>query len=367
MSNRNPKFSRELNSTFSKTLRSRVNTYFKINDISRNANPNMVTKTIVMLALFFVPLILLSSGIITSVWHLFVAYLIAGLGMSGIGMGVMHDAIHGSYSRNKNINTLLGYTFNLIGANDAVWKIQHNVLHHSYTNIEHADDDINAPFFLRFSPHAKHYWLHQFQHFYIWFFYGISTLSWITAKDFVRLQRYKNMGFFSEKQEYNKVLSTMIAWKLLYYTYALILPMIFVPLAWWIILLAFLSMHFVTGLLVSIVFQVAHIMPANDFPLPDDKGVMSNDWYSHQFNTTTNFSPKSKFLSWMIGGLNYQIEHHILPDVCHVHYSKLTKIVSETAEEYGMAYNVKKNFGRAIVDHFKMLRSLGKKEAIGNI
>ena len=131
----NPKFSRELNSSFSKTLRGRVNTYFKTNDISRNANPNMVAKTIVMLALFFVPLIFLSTGIISSVWLLFLAYLAAGLGMSGIGMGVMHDAIHGSYSRNKNINKILGYTFNLIGANDEVWKIQHNVLHHSYTNI----------------------------------------------------------------------------------------------------------------------------------------------------------------------------------------------------------------------------------------
>ena len=363
-SKNNPKFSREQNATFAKTLRSRVNAHFKTNNISRNANGSMITKTVLMLSLFFVPIIMLSTGLITSVWLLFVAYLIAGLGMSGIGMGIMHDAIHGSYSRNKKVNTLLGYTFNLIGANDAVWKVQHNVLHHSFTNIEHADDDINAPFFLRFSPHAKHYWLHRFQHIYIWFFYGISTISWITAKDFVRLKRYKNMGFFNKKQEHSKVLSAMIGWKILYYSYALILPMIMVPQAWWIILLAFFSMHFVTGLLVSTVFQVAHIMPENEFPLPNEQGVMSDDWYSHQFNTTTNFSPKSKFLSWMIGGLNYQVEHHVLPDVCHIHYKSLTKIVSETAEEYGMEYHVKKNFGLAIVAHFKMLRSLGKKQTI---
>lgn len=360
----NPRFSREINSTFSKTLRSKVNAYFKTNAISRNANANMVTKTIVMLSFFFVPIILLSSGLITSVWALFTAYLVAGFGMSGIGMGIMHDAIHGSYSRNKNVNTILGYTFNLIGANDAVWKVQHNVLHHSFTNIEHADDDINAPFFLRFSPHAKHYWLHRFQHIYIWFFYGISTISWITTKDFVRLTRYKNMGFFNKKHEFKKVLSCMIGWKLLYYTYALALPMIIVPQAWWLILLAFLSMHFVTGLLVSTVFQVAHIMPENEFPLPDKEGDMSDDWYSHQFNTTTNFSPKSKFLSWMIGGLNYQVEHHVLPDVCHIHYKKLTKIVAETAEEYGMEYHVKKNFGLAIMAHIKMLRLLGKKQTV---
>ena len=121
--------------------------------------------------------------------------------MAGIGMGVMHDAIHGSYSKNKRINTLLGYSFNLIGANATIWKIQHNVLHHTFTNIDHADDDLNAPFFLRFSPHAKHYWVHQFQHIYIWFFYMISTLSWITTKDFVRLKRFRDMGFLDKKNE----------------------------------------------------------------------------------------------------------------------------------------------------------------------
>lgn len=360
----NPKFPREINSTFSQSLRSRVNAYFKKNKVSRNANANMVTKTVVMLAFFFVPIVLLSTGLITSVWFLFAAYLIAGLGMSGIGMGIMHDAIHGSYSRNKKVNTILGYTFNLIGANDAVWKVQHNILHHSFTNIEHADDDINAPFFLRFSPHAKHYWLHRFQHIYIWFFYGISTISWITTKDFVRLKRYKDMGFFNKKHEFKKVLGSMIGWKVLYYTYALVLPIIMVPQPWWLILLAFFSMHFVTGLLVSTVFQVAHIMPENEFPLPDKEGVMSDDWYSHQFNTTCNFSPNSKFLSWMIGGLNYQVEHHVLPYVCHVHYKKLTKIVAETAEEYGMVYHVKKNFWLAIMDHIKMLKMLGKKQTV---
>lgn len=359
-----PRFSREINSTFSKTLRSRVNAYFKTNEISRNANASMITKTIIMLGLFFVPLISLSSGFITSIWGLFAAYLLAGIGMSGIGMGIMHDAIHGSYSRNKKVNKFLGYTFNLIGANAAVWNIQHNVLHHSFTNIEHADDDINAPFFLRFSPHAKHYWLHQFQHIYIWFFYGISTISWITAKDFVRLKRYKDMGFFSKKQEYNKTLAAMIGWKLLYYTYAIILPLIMVPQAWWLILLAFFAMHFVTGLMVSTVFQVAHIMPENEFPLPNKDGDMENDWYSHQFNTTTNFSPKSKVLSWMIGGLNYQVEHHVLPDVCHVHYKKLSKIVAETSEEYGMEYHVKKSFGHAILAHIKMLKMLGNKNSL---
>lgn len=324
----------------------------------------MVVKTVFMMALFFLPLIILSSGMATSVWSLFLLYILSGFGMAGIGMSVMHDAIHGSYSKNKKINTLLGYTMNLIGANTTVWRIQHNILHHTYTNINDADDDINTPFFLRFSPNDKHHWLQQYQHIYIWFIYAISTLFWITSKDFARLIRYKKMGFLGKRHEYKKALISMIAWKLLYYSYALVLPMIMVPQAWGLILLAFLCMHIVTGILVSIVFQIAHIMPDNTFPLPNKIGVMEDDWYGHQFATTSNFSPKSDLLFWLIGGLNYQVEHHVLPDVCHVHYKKLTKIVSDTAKEYGMPYHVKKSVGHAIWDHMSMLRFLGKKQKV---
>ncbi|GAA3574848.1 acyl-CoA desaturase [Snuella lapsa] len=303
----------------------------------------------------------MATGAVTSVFLLFALYIVSGFGMAGIGMGVMHDAIHGSYSKNKRVNTILGYSFNLIGANATVWRIQHNILHHTYTNIDNADDDLNAPFFLRFSPHAKHYWLHQFQHIYIWFFYGISTISWITTKDFVRLKRYKNMGYLNKKHEYIKAFTSMTAWKLLYFSYALLLPMLMISLPWWLILLAFISMHFITGLLVSIVFQMAHIMPENEFPLPNKEGMMKVDWYGHQFATTCNFSLNNKLLFWFIGGLNYQIEHHVLPDVCHVHYKKLAKIVSQTAHEFGFPYNVKRTLFQAIKDHIIMLRLLGKK------
>ncbi|GGG47822.1 fatty acid desaturase family protein [Bizionia arctica] len=360
----NPKFSRVTDKDFSKTLRRRVNQYFKDNNISKKGNANMVVKTIVMSSLFFGPLILLSTGFVTSTWLLFTCYIICGFGMSGIGMGVMHDALHGSYSKHRIVNKLLGYTFNLIGANAEIWKIQHNVLHHSYTNIDHADDDINTPFFLRFSPNGEHHKSQKFQHIYIWFFYAISTLFWITAKDFVRLKRYKDMGLLNKKNEYEKGLVEMTAWKLFYYSYALILPLIMVPLPWYIIALGFLCMHLVTGLMVSIVFQIAHIMPETDFPLPDEDGMMKNEWYRHQLATTSNFAPNSKLLFWLIGGLNYQVEHHVLPDVCHVHYKNLTGIVKQTAHEFNMPYHVKKSMFHAIKDHTKMLKLLGNNQTV---
>ncbi len=354
-----PKFTKTKGLEFSKTLRERVNLHFKTKAICKTANNSMYGKTVLMLTLFFGPLILINLGLITSTPILFLVYIIAGLGMAGIGMGVMHDAIHGSYSKNQKINRLMGCTFNLIGANSTVWRIQHNQLHHTFTNIEHADDDLNAPFFLRFSPHAKKYWLHRFQHIYIWFFYGMATLSWITTKDFVRIKRYHAMGFLDKKNEFKNALISMVGWKLLYYSYALILPMIIVPLPWWVVLLAFLGMHFVTGLLISLVFQVAHILPSSEFPLPDENGIIAGDWYTHQFATTSNFSPRSGFFSWLIGGLNYQIEHHLLPNVCHIHYKELSKIVVHTAKEFDMPYTTKNSFASAIWSHVKMLRQLG--------
>ncbi len=313
-----------------------------------------------MLSLFVLPMIIINAGLITSVGILFICYIISGLGMAGIGMGIMHDAIHGSYSSNKHVNKYLGNTMNLIGANASVWRIQHNVLHHTYTNIDQTDDDINPPSVLRFSPHAKKNRLHRFQHLYVWFFYGLSTVSWITSKDFVRINRYRKQGFFNKKNEFKTELTKLIGWKLFYYGYALILPLLILPMAPWIIVLAFLSMHFVTGILISIVFQVAHIMPSVEFPLPDGNGILEGDWHAHQLATTSNFSPKSALLSWLIGGLNYQIEHHLLPNICHIHYKKISGIVQQTAREYGIPYHTKRTLAGAVWDHIKMLRELGR-------
>ena len=320
----------------------------------------MVSKTVVMLLLFFVPVVILNTGIIESVWLLFLLYALSGLGMAGIGMGVMHDAIHGSYSKYPIVNKLLGLSVNLIGANATVWRIQHNVLHHTYTNIEEADDDINVPLLLRFTPHAKYYKIHRYQHWYAWILYGLSTFLWVTMKDFVRLNRYRKLGLLGRIKNFRQEVVKIAAWKVLYFSYALVIPIIVLPQAAWIIILAYLSMHFLTGLMITAVFQVAHVMPNTKFPLPDKDGLIAGDWYTHQLATTTNFAPRSRLFSWFIGGLNYQVEHHLLPHICHVHYRALSSIVASTAREYGIPYNTKGTFVAALWDHFMLLRKLGR-------
>ncbi|UCE94799.1 MAG: acyl-CoA desaturase [Flavobacteriaceae bacterium] len=347
---------------FAKTLRGRIDNYFIQNNKSKYGNNLMVVKTLLMLSLFLGPLIIIGTGMVANPILFFALYLTSGLGMAGVGMGVMHDAIHGSYSRNRQVNNYMGYTMNLIGANASVWKIQHNVLHHTYTNVDKGDDDINTPFFLRFHPYDKQYWIHRFQHLYIWLFYGLSTISWITLKDFVLINRYKEMGFFKKEGEFRRELLKLVGWKMLYYSYALVLPLIMVPLPAWLIILAFLSMHFLTGLCISIIFQTAHVLPDTSFPQPDKKGVIANDWVVHQLVTTSNYAPRSTIFSWLIGGLNFQVEHHLFPNICHIHYKNLSQIVANTAKEFDLPYLVNKTFFGALWYHVKMLRELGTSE-----
>lgn len=322
----------------------------------------MVIKTFVMLSMFILPFILVITGIATTTWQLFACFIVAGLGMAGVGMGVMHDAIHGTYSKNPTVNRLLGYTLNMIGANATVWKIQHNVLHHSYTNIDEHDDDINAPFFLRFSPNAEQNSLHKYQHLYAWIFYGLSTVSWVTAKDFIRLKRYHDKGLVKGENGYRNALVELIAWKIGYYFMTVALPVIFSPFSIGMILLAHLVMHFITGLIITSVFQTAHIVPEVDFPLPDEHGVVEGERMLHQMVTTCNFAPGSNVFSWFIGGLNHQIEHHLFPDICHVHYRNIAPIVKATAEEFNVPYFEKPTFFLAVKDHLKMLYLLGNEK-----
>ncbi len=322
----------------------------------------MLVKTATMLLLFLAPLLVIIMGSISTPVFIFTLYILSGFGMAGIGMSIMHDAIHGSYSKHKWLNNLMSYTINLIGSNKDMWRLQHNVLHHTYTNIDEHDDDINPPVFLRFSPHSKKTKLHRFQHYYAWFFYGCMTIAWITFKDFVNLQKFKKLGLIKDKQTFYSYFFHIFLWKVIFFIAVLILPLVFSPASSLTIVLAFLSMQFTTGLIISVVFQSAHIMPNSEFPIPNKAGEMETERMTHQLLTTSNFSQKSNFLFWTLGGLTNQIEHHLFPHISHVHYKKLAPIVEQTAKEFGLPYHSSGSFMRTIVQHFNMLKHLGSVE-----
>ncbi len=348
---------------FFTTLNQRVNSYFKSNNISRNANLSMVIKTIAMFALYFVPYGLMISGLTPSLFFYYGLNLMMGIGLAGIGMSVMHDANHGAYSSKPWVNNLLGYSLNLVGGNAFNWKVQHNVLHHTFTNIEGVDEDITPRGVLRFSPHTPWKSFHRFQFIYAWFFYGLLSFVWIVFKDYGRLLKYKNDGMV-EKQKTTawKEWLILLGSKVFYYAYMIAIPMLLLPFAWYHILLGFLTMHYVAGFILAIIFQPAHVIEGTEYPLPDDKGNIYNAWAIHQLHTTTNFAQKNKLLSWYVGGLNFQVEHHLFSNVCHVHYKDLSAIVKQTAIEFGLPYKTKETFREAMVGHYRILKELGQKE-----
>ncbi|MCH2235034.1 MAG: acyl-CoA desaturase [Crocinitomicaceae bacterium] len=360
---KNLSFSRSQKEDFAATVKKRVAEYFKSNSISKYGSNQMVFKSITMLLLFLTPLALIILAPISSPWIIFLLYIIAGIGMGGIGMGIMHDAIHGSYSKKKWFNTLMANTIIFTGASKEMWRLQHNVLHHSYTNIEDHDEDIAAPpLFLRFSPNAPKNKLHRYQHLYAWFFYGLLTISWITTKDFMSLNRYYKMGLIQGKKNYRSYLLKIILLKLNFFTLVLVLPLIFSAAPTWAIVCAFLTMQFVTGFAISIVFQSAHVMPDVEFPTPNAEGKIDNERMVHQLLTTANFAQKSKLLYWYLGGLTNQIEHHLFPNISHIHYKKIAPIVKKTAEEFGLPYVSNGSFFNAVGKHFGMLKKLGRME-----
>ncbi len=360
------KFPKNRDSDFIVTLRNRVSEHFKSNNISRYGDVRMVLKTVVMLLLYFIPYTLMMTGVVTHTGVIFVMWVLMGLGMAGIGLSVMHDANHSAYSRKAGVNRLLGYLANIIGGSATNWKIQHNVLHHSFTNVEGMDEDIAPGIIMRFSPHQRRYKLHRVQHLYAWFFYGVMTLSWAFSKDFRQLFRYRKMGLINGKNKntFGALIAELLLTKVFYYAYTIALPIILLPTPWWLTVICFITMHFVAGFVLACIFQSAHVMPTSEYPLPDQKGNLENNWAIHQLLTTTNFSPSSKIFSWYIGGLNYQIEHHLFPNICHIHYKSISNIVKETAQEFGLPYNSQPNFVKALLNHSKMLRTLGKYDEV---
>jgi len=364
MTSQRIKFPNKKNPQFINELRENVRIYFDNQGLSTFGGTVMLLKSAFMLSVYFVPYILLLTGVISSVPLLLACWLVMGLGMAGVGLTIMHDANHKTFSRHKWVNKLFVKSMYLLGGFPLVWQYQHNTLHHGFTNIEGHDEDIDPGKILRFSPHKKRYKMHRFQHLYFPFFYSLSTLSWVTRKEFVQLSRYKRTNaMLNTKKSYNRLFSDLIVSKILYHLVFLVLPLVILPFAWYWIVLGFIIMHFVCSLSLSLIFGVAHIMPAADYPLPDEGMNMENSWAIHQLMTTTDFSQRNRLFTWMIGGLNYQVEHHLFPNISHVHYRKISGLVKAAAEKHGLPYYTKVNFLAAICDHVKMLKMLGREDS----
>ena len=355
------RFSPQKKGDFIIELREKVKLYFETNKLSKNGNPGLIFKSIFMFLLYMAPYFLMLSGVISSFYGILLCWFIMGVGMAGMGMALMHDANHGSFSEKAGINAFFSKSLYLLGGFPPTWRYQHNTMHHGFTNIDGQDEDIDPPSFLRFSPHKPLHNIHRFQYLYAWFFYGLMTISWATEKDFKQLYGYKKSGvILSGDKSYRSLFIKLIVSKIIYFVIFLVVPLLVLDISWYWVLLFFLMMHFVCSVILGAVFQTAHVIPSSSFPLPDENGNVENNWAVHQMLTTADYSPRSRFFSWFIGGLNFQVEHHLFPNISHVHYKNISPIVRETAKKYNLPYHVQANFYQAVLNHIRMLKTLGR-------
>ena len=356
-----PTFSRLDKAQFFKTLNKRVNEYFKEKNIEKTGNWKLHLKTFIMFALFFVPFFVIFFIEVPTLVYL-LASVVIGIGMAGVGMNVMHDGNHGSYSSKTWLNKIMGGSIYILAGNVYNWQVQHNVLHHTYTNIPGHDEDLDAGRVIRFTKEATWYKFHAFQHYYSIFLYGLLTINWCLTTDFKQMGGYlkRKLSYGSAPNPTNLWTGLVIS-KIVYFGFWIVLPLLFSAASWWVILLGFFAMHYTAGMILSVVFQLAHITEDTINPHPNDENEIENTWAIHQLLTTVNFAPKNWIVNWYTGGLNHQVEHHLFPNISHIHYGKIAEFVKQTAAECDLPYFEYQTMRSAVAAHFKHLKELGQK------
>ncbi len=352
------KFTDRNRSAFFATVRQRVDEYFKAQACSKHANTAMWLKSIFFLASYGLLYGLIVSNQF-SAWAMLGMSVGLGMFAAFIGFNVSHDAIHGSFSSHTWVNHILSKSFYLLGANPYLWNITHNVVHHTYTNIPGHDEDIEiAPGLIRVDEQEKVNALQRFQHLYAFFLYSFASILWVFRKDYVKFFKYRighQVSSHPRKEYIN-----LFLYKGLYYFFFIGLPLVVLDVAWWQVVVGFIIMHMAEGIILGLVFQLAHLVEGTQFPVPDESGNVEEAWAVHQMQTTANFAPNSRLASFFCGGLNRQIEHHLFPKVCHIHYPALAVIVKQTAHEFNLPYLENRSFLSALQSHYRTLRRLGK-------
>jgi linoleoyl-CoA desaturase len=342
---------------FQKTLNQRVSAYLRENNIPGRDVPAMYFKTVVALAWWLGTYLLLMLGHFSPLVDL-VLCLVWALAIASVGFNVMHDANHGGYSNNPRVNRLISLSAEMLGMSGFRWRVKHNIWHHTYTNIAGFDDDVETFGLMRLTPREPWKPLYKAQ---VWYFpvvYSLIAFDFI-LRDFMMVF----VGKSDDNHVYPKMSMTdkVTFWvgKLFFFVIMFALPMLVFP--WWQVLIGFLIVMLAVGLIMGVVFQLAHINGDAEFPVPvGSPQHIENEWALHQVETTADFAPRNWLLNFYIGGLNYQIEHHLLPHICHLNYPRIAPIVRTTCEEFGIRYTCYNTWREAFACHLRELRLLGR-------
>jgi len=340
--------------SFPKVLRKRLDTFFSDHDISPKADRMMWLKIAAGLAILVGSWIAIYT-VRPDAWLFVTLYFVSGLAQTFLLLNIAHDSNHNAISSSPLINKTLNYVFDICGISSYMWRILHHRGHHSCINLHGEDDALTGRGIFRFTPHEPRAPYHRFQHIYALFFYAMFSLDYVFVRDFE--------SFFFPKHEYLRrtkhpvrEYATLFAGKAFYLTYMLILPVVLLGKSPLLVLGAFLLVHLVVGLSVTLVFQTTHTIDSTYFPA--DRSEFDNGVY-HIFATTADYATENPVVGWLVGGLNHHIAHHLCPFVCHTHYAPLTRIVRETAEEFGIPYRQHPTMTEAIRHHLILLKQLG--------
>jgi linoleoyl-CoA desaturase len=343
---------------FHREVKRRVETYFEKEGISTKASLRMHVKTAVLL-FWFVGSYLALLFLATTWWHAMLLSSSLAAAMAGIAFAVQHDSNHGAYSRHAFVNRAFGITLDVMGASSYIWQWKHNVAHHTYTGLHGADSDIDVPFG-RLSPAQPRRRKHRFQQFYLWALYAVYVAYWHLFEDFKQLTDGRIAGNrFPRPRGWRLV--EVIAGKLVFFGWAFVLPMFFHR--WWTVLVCYAAASAALSFILIVIFQVAHSVEEADHPVVPPGDTVPVPWAVHQVETTVDFAHGNRLLSWYVGGLNYQIEHHLFPRICHVHYPRIAPIVRAVCAEFGVRYTVRPTFPGALASHWRWLVRMGRANA----
>lgn len=345
-------------SAFYSTLKTNVDQYFTSNNLKKTGNVELYVKTLVLIpsaVIIYVLLLTIHMPVLLAI----TLCALLGFILASIGFNVMHDACHGSYSSKKWVNELLSLSLNALGGNAFIWKFKHNILHHTYTNVDGIDDDIAKSPLMRQCNTQKWVPAHRFQHIYVVLVYALSSFAWVAMMDF---NKYFSQRVFSTPLQKMSTKEHVIFWlsKLMYVLFYVVIPVYMVGGTAWVI--GFASMQVTMGLTLALVFQLAHVVEHAEFEVAGiEPRLIESEWAAHQVKSTSNFAPRNKLINWYVGGLNYQVEHHLFPKISHVHYPAISKIVQKTCEQFNLPYNTYPTMSASIVSHFRMMKKLGQK------
>lgn len=350
------------NNEFYLSLKASVEQYFAQNKIKKTGDWRLFIKTIILVTTAIALYCLLIFAPLAG-WLALLFCCFLGFTLASIGFCTMHDANHGSYSTKQKLNDFLGLSLNALGASSYFWKQKHNIIHHTYTNVDGVDDDIAKSPIIRQCESQKWVPAHKIQYLYMLPIYSLSTIFWIFIMDFTK---YFSRKIYTTEAWKMTAKNHIIFWatKILYVFFYMVLPiMVWGWLPW---LAGYMVLNVTMGITLSLVFQLAHVVENTEFehvPLDTNKHF-ETAWAEHQVKTTSNFAMGNQVVSWFVGGLNFQIEHHLFPRVSHIHYPAISKIVMAKCAEFNLPYNKYETMTGALVSHFRVMKFLGKKPAV---